>query len=119
MRRFIPLKIFSWILLVLMLSVAINGMHASAHADQGHCSPSECHGESAGGGDAPPSSPFEHHQDEDGCDSCINCTCHAPLTVQPFQLSYSPIIMTLRLSDPFRHLPEVYLSKFIPPQNHA
>lgn len=117
MRRFISIKIFSWILLVVMLSVAINGMHANAHAGQGHGAPSGCHQES--GGDAHPSTPFEPHQDDDGCNSCINCTCHAPLTVQPFQLSYSPIIMTLRLSAPFRHLPEVYLSKFIPPQNHA
>jgi hypothetical protein len=41
------------------------------------------------------------------------------LTVQPLQLGYNPLILNLSTSDPFKHLPEVYLPKFIPPQIQA
>lgn len=116
MRRFIPIKFFSWLLLVLMLSVAVNGMHANAHAGQDHGTVSEDHGQSVGSGDAHPCPHHEQHQDADGCNTCVNCTCHAPFTVQPFQLSYAPLVQDLNPAEPFRHLPEVYLPKFIPPQ---
>lgn len=66
-----------------------------------------------------PCAPLEPHKDYDGCDSCINCACHAPLTVQPIQLGYNPITLNLNKSEPFKHLPEVYLPKFIPPQEQA
>jgi hypothetical protein len=105
-----------------MLTVTIDGVHESAHAMQSHViaasdqvslleifASHQC-----------PCSPLEQHKDYDGCDTCVNCVCHAPLTMQPFQLSYNPSILdSLYASDPFKHLPEVYLSKFIPPQNPA
>lgn len=104
-----------------MLSVAIMGMHANAHAGQPQVAVSGDQGQDVSGGDPHPCpcAPQGPHQDSDGCDSCVNCTCHAPLTVQPFQLNYAPIIITLQWSDPFKHLPEVFLPKFIPPQNQA
>lgn len=102
-----------------MLIVTINGVHESAHAMQSHLStasdqvsaseisdPLQC-----------PCDPLEQHDDHHFCDTCINCACHAPLAVHPFQLSYNPSILELKTSDPFRFLPEVYLSKFVPPQN--
>jgi len=49
----------------------------------------------------------------------MNCACHASVTIQQFQLSYNPSILKLNLSEPFKYLPEVFLSKFIPPQKHA
>ena len=121
MQKHIPLKIFSWIILVLMLTVTIDGVHESAHAMQGHvtaaidpASPSEI-----SSSHQCPCFPLEQHKDYDGCDSCDNCACHAPLTMQQFQLSYNPVISDLSMADPFRYLPEVYLSKFIPPQKQA
>ena len=121
MRKIIPLKFFSRLLLIVMLTVTINGVHESAHAmqslvaagdDQGSHSevsvPHQC-----------PCTPLEQHKDYDGCDTCSNCSCHAPLTVQTIHLSYNPSIQILQISDPFRFLPEVYLSKFIPPQIQA
>ncbi len=66
-----------------------------------------------------PCSPHEQHNDYDGCDTCSNCACHASLTIQQFQLRYNPMILDLSTSHPFKHLPEVFLSKFIPPQNNA
>jgi len=117
MRKLIPLKNFSMILLVIMLTVTINGVHASAHDLDSHLS-------AANGQTSPleisashqcPCCPVEQHNDCDDCDACINCVCHAPLTIQAFQLNYNPNIWDLSTSDPFKHLPEVYLSKFIPP----
>ena len=98
-----------------MLTVTLNGAHESAHAMQSPVTTASRAAEAQTPHDTP-CTPFEHHQDYDGCDSCVNCACHASLTVLPFQLSYNPIILDLSTFDPFRHLPEVYLSKFIPPQ---
>ena len=121
MRRLIPLKFFSRLLLVIMLVVTINGVHESAHAMQSHVASAS---EQASYSDisAPqqcPCAPLEQHKDYDGCDTCVNCTCHAPLNNETLQISYNPSVLTLHFSDPFKFLPEVYLSKFIPPQIQA
>jgi len=105
------------ILLVIMLTVTINGAHACAHDMDSHLS-------AAGGQASPleisashhcPCCPVEQHNDCDDCDACMNCACHAPLAIQSFQIDYNPSILDLSASDPFKHLPDVYLSKFIPP----
>lgn len=122
MRKQIPLIFFSRLLLMVMLAVMGNGVHESAHGMQTHvtaasdqASPSEI-----SASHQCPCAPLEQHNDYDGCDTCVNCTCHAPLTIQPFQLSYNPSILdNLYASDPFKHLPEVYLTRFIPPQSLA
>ena len=55
--------------------------------------------------------------DDDLCGPCRYCACHAPLIAQPVHLacptSQECIITSL---EPFKVLPEVYLSIFIPPQ---
>lgn len=118
MRKFIPIKFFARLLLVVMLAVTVNSVHESAHAMQSHL-------ESAGDQALPPEiaephqcpcSPLEQHKDYDGCDNCLNCACHAPLIVQQFKFDFNPLILDLQTTDPFRFIPEVYLSKFIPPQ---
>lgn len=121
MRRLIPLKFISEILLVIMLVVAVNGVHESAYAMQGSVSASSYQA-SLSKISAPhqcPCAPLEQHKDYDGCDTCINCACHAPLPVQVFKLSQNSIILSLSTSETFTYLPEVYLPKFIPPQIHA
>ncbi len=121
MRKLIPLKFVSQILLVIMLVVAVNGVHESAHAMQDHVKVSSDQA-SLSQISAPhqcPCAPPAEHKDYDGCDTCINCACHAPLPVQVFKLSRNSIILNLITSEPFTYLPEVYLSKFIPPQIHA
>jgi len=120
MRKLIPLKFFSRLLLVIMLVVTINGVHESAHAMQSHviasidqASPSEI-----SASHQCPCAPLEQHKDYDGCYTCINCTCHAPLTIQPFQLSCNPSVLdNLYASAPFNFLPKVYLSLFVPPDS--
>lgn len=95
-----------------MVSVTINGAHESAHAMQKPIIKAQ----DALAPHDTPCTPFEHHQDYDGCDNCGNCACHASMVLQPFKLEYNPIIVNLSMYDPFKHLLEVYLTKFIPPQ---
>ena len=118
MRKFIHLKFISSVLLLAMLTVTLNGAHESAHAMQSPVNTASSAVETPVPHDTP-CTPCEHHQDNDGCDSCVNCACHASLAVQPLQLSYNPVIVDLSTFDPFKQLPEVYLSKFIPPQIQA
>lgn len=118
MRTFIHLKLIAAVLLLVMLTVTINGAHESAHAMQSPVTTTSSAAEAPAPHDTP-CTPFEHHQDNDGCDSCVNCVCHVSLTVQLFQLSYNPVISELQTADPFRFLPEVYLTRFIPPQIHV
>jgi hypothetical protein len=118
MRTSIHLKFVSSVLLLVMLAITINGAHESAHAMQKPI-PSASTTLESRTPHAPPCTPFNHHQDYDGCDSCVNCACHASLTVKLFQLSYNPTITELQTADPFRFLPEVYLTRFIPPQIHV
>jgi hypothetical protein len=121
MRKLIHLKIFSLVLLAVILTVTVNGVYGSASSIQSHVTdvsdqeePLEI--------SAPlpqPCSPFGQCKDYDGCDTCVNCACHTPLPFQQFQLSYNPIISDVTIPHPFMRFPEVYLSKFIPPQNLA
>lgn len=118
MRKYIHLKFFAGFLILILLVVTINGEHNNVHAMQSHvtaASERALHPEISVSHQCP-CAPLEHHEDYDCCDTCLNCACHAPLTTQPFQISYNPSISDLSTSDIFKHLPEVYLSKFIPPQ---
>jgi hypothetical protein len=117
MRKKFSLHRFSWILLVVMLAATLHCVHESAHAMPSHL-PTAVAGDLSATHQCP-SAPDDQHGDYDGCDSCANCVCHAPLSSQPIQLSYKPAIMALHTVEPIELLPEVYLSKFIPPQNHA
>lgn len=117
MRKIIRLKFIASILLLVMLAVAVNGAHESAHAL--HISVKSASASATvptPGADDIPCTPFDHQQDYDGCDICCNCACHASLTILPFQLSYNPVVAKLHTFDLFESLPEVYLSKFVPPQ---
>ena len=119
MRTPLMIKTVSWVILLAMLVVTTHLVHEEAHALQGtilssvHSSIDDCTSHQ------PPSPSGQQHADFDGCDTCINCACHAPLAVQQLVVHYNPIILSLGFSDPYQYLPEVYLSKFIPPQIHA
>jgi hypothetical protein len=77
---------------------------AVSHLDQGH----QC-----------PCCPVEGEADTHGCDCSCDCACHASLAAQPYSYCYTPVSSDLRTSEPFAYLPEVFLSKFIPPQLQA
>jgi hypothetical protein len=129
MRRFTNPKLFSWLLLAVMLTASIHCVFENAYASEGQGvgwahranatlsdQISQCQILAS---DHCPCCPAEHQNDSADCDTCINCICHASLTVQHFSLSYNPFILDLQTSAPFQHIPEVYLAKFIPPQNLA
>jgi hypothetical protein len=115
MRKYLHLKFFSCALLVAIMAMNIVCLH------EGECSVQESTiaSDSTHAPKGSPVSPSGEHRDYDGCDTCINCACHAPLSSQPLRLCYNPLVSALALSDPYNSLPEVYLPKFIPPQNNA
>ena len=53
------------------------------------------------------------------CAAACYCACHLPVTMQPLQLHHAPVMSRLVTGEPFTFLPEVYLPRFIPPQNLA
>jgi len=121
MAKKVHLKFFSWVLLVVVMTVTMHGVHNCAHAMQGHQTSAMVAVSSLeiSASHQSPCSPLSPHDDYDDCESCLNCACHAQLTIHPFQLSYNPSIIDFGTSEEFKHLPEVYLPKFIPPQNLA
>lgn len=121
MRKTIHLKFISWVLLAVISAVTIHCVHESAHAMQSHATEVDKHESNTEISATPPCScpPVEQHNNSGECDNCSSCACHAPLTIQPFRFSYNPTTSDLSTFDPFKHLPEVYLSRFIPPQIQA
>lgn len=65
-----------------------------------------------------PSCPDHGDSSSHHCDSC-SCPCHAALMHGPFKFISSSFSIAHESREPFRFLPDVYLSKFIPPQNLA
>lgn len=121
MRRSMYLKYISWALLTVILSVTLLCVHDNAHAKQHQTiatAISAVHTELSSIQHCP-CSPLEHDNDCDECDSCVDCACHAPVTIHQFQFSHHPIMALLTMIDPFKHLPEVFLTKFIPPHIKA
>jgi hypothetical protein len=118
MHKYSLVTFFSRFLLLVILNVAIDGVFKSVHAESAYepaardlassCALPHSH-----------CSPLEHHHDSDDCAACINCICHSLLPAQTIQLEYNPIVIGLGLFEPFKLLPEVFLSRFIPPQNRA
>lgn len=115
------MKFYSWLVLVVLLAAMTHAVCDNAHAALGESSVTGKHAAQSEifASDQCPCCPTEHQADHDVCDSCINCICHATSITQPFQLTYSPFFLDLQSYNPHRQLPEVYLSKFIPPQNRA
>jgi hypothetical protein len=120
MQKIIPIKFVSQLMLIVLLAVMINAVHESAHAMQSHVIASIDQAPSVefSVSHQCPCAPLEQHNDYDGCDTWTNCACHAPLTIQLFQLSYNPSVLdNLYASAPFNSLPEVFLSLFVPPDS--
>lgn len=118
MLKSIPLKFVSRLLLLVMLTVAINCISESSHAMQGHLvtGDGQVHGCDTGNHQSS-DSPSDQHQEHDCCDSCSNCAAHAPLSNKLMPISYNPVITSQQFFEPFKSFPEVFLPRFIPPQN--
>ena len=111
------LKFFASILIMALLMVTASGVYESAHAMKNLVSTASDQVTQPEVSDSNqcPTCPPDHKD----CHVCINCVCHSFLTIQPFQFSYTPPVLDLVTPERFKFLPEVYLSKFIPPQIHA
>ncbi len=112
----LPTKSIALVLLLVMVSIALGGVvchGADLHAP---------HGAKAAAidllGDAP-CCPDAGHGDSDHCQGCLSCPCHAPLAGDTLQLHYSPSFHILSFVEHHTAPPDVYLPKFVPPQNLA
>ncbi|HLO25790.1 MAG TPA: hypothetical protein VK187_06735 [Geobacteraceae bacterium] len=66
-----------------------------------------------------PESPCDDHSDADHDDASCFCSCHLPLLILPMDIRPSQIAGKLAFFERFTAVPEVFLPKFIPPQNLA
>jgi hypothetical protein len=114
------------IIALLLLFVSITGLVVSfgasilcagelpgAHASLGHDTP-QVKDSNCPCSPSPSNSPSDHF-----CDGDCGCPCQAPLSFPMVSVSYSPLLVSLQHAEPVRFIPEVYLSKFIPPQKQA
>ena len=108
-------------LILVILAVSFLGLCRETHAaEESWVAPApECSQKIDASDDHRPACPHEEQSDVDQCASSCYCSCHLPVTVQPLRLLHVPIISRLLVYEPFTALPEVFLSKFIPPQNLA
>ena len=100
------------------LSGACRGAHAAEHTRDLPGAHS-CPVKDGACDDSSPASPCGEHSDGDHCAAACYCACHLPVTIQPLRLHHAPVMSRLVAGEPFTFLPEVYLPKFIPPQNLA
>lgn len=66
-----------------------------------------------------PESPCDDHSDADHNAASCFCSCHLPLLILSMDIRPSQIAGKLSFFEIFTAMPEVYLPKFIPPQNLA
>lgn len=57
--------------------------------------------------------------DDHLCTGVCGCPCQAPLSSAIIFVSYSPLLAILHHAEITRHIPEVYLSLFVPPDSAA
>jgi hypothetical protein len=115
------LKYTSFLMVIVVFTISAAGFCRSAHAAELSVDAVSPHGVSylSAIEKGCPYCPVDEHSVPDHCDSSCHCPCHASLTAQPVQIVCSQQISPLVFPEPFKFLPEVYLSKFIPPQNLA
>ncbi|WP_243373737.1 hypothetical protein [Geotalea sp. SG265] len=114
-RKYLSLCLVA-VVVILSLGDLCLGFHApqstaGLHRTQGDSLPDLA-------GDDCPCCPADDHSHPDDCLSC-DCACHAPLPAQPLTIACLQLVAPLKFHEPFTFLPEVYLPKFIPPQNQA
>ena len=99
--------------------VLCNGVCSTAHALESQLSSLQVSAVTdAAASFGVPCCPDDHHDSESpACDDCVNCLCHVTVAPQLFRLNYLPVFSDISCFAAFRSLPEVYLPKFIPPQN--
>ncbi|TSK08257.1 MAG: hypothetical protein FPO08_02795 [Geobacter sp.] len=121
MRTFIPIRFLSILLLAVTFSTLLGGVLDSAHAMQRCVAEAGCE-QSLSPQDSDcdlPGCPADDDSSHDGCDLCCDCACHLSLNLDNFSFAYLPLLSEIRTPHRFIYLPEVFLSKFVPPQLRA
>lgn len=118
MHKFRTFTVLSRFLLLILLTASINGRFGSAHTMQSTVSPAKTCGALAivPAMQRDKNSAHEHHKHTGECHTCCNCICHVILPVQSIKLDYNPVIMSFGSFRLIANLPEVTLSRFIPPR---
>jgi hypothetical protein len=121
MKREQLIRFLSGFMLIVMLIMMIDGLHDSIHAMQVHSFPADNQSTHSARSIHQTSAydPIGHHKDLDGCDICVTCECHAPLSEQAFYLNNNASMSEHDLIDVFMNLPEIFLTRFIPPEKQA
>lgn len=120
MRSQIPVKLVCSLLIAVMLSIVLGDVCEGARA--GDCGPAFTQDAGVapeGTGGQCPCCPLDSDAGHQGAEANCTCSCHASLTSQPFSLRYAPFVSDLETFESFAFLPEVFLSKFVPPQSRA
>jgi hypothetical protein len=87
------------------------GAHEKVNASPAHDS-EQSHDSTCPGAPSPPHDSSDHF-----CTGDCGCPCQAPLSPSPTVVSYSPTFTYLYHAEVTRHIPEVYLSLFVPPDS--
>ncbi len=116
-------KIVAFFLIGIVLTFSSTGFCQDFHATASSCQAACKIKNSASLCDTPidksPASPADEHSSDDHGNSNCYCACHLPLTCSTIAISYLPHMSVLTVFMPFKAFPEIYLDKFIPPQNLA
>lgn len=115
----VPLrKAISAFLAIVLVSISVLGFYRSCEASERSAS-SPCFQEGkyadslkACCPDCPVDERSPHH-----CEFCCDGACHAPLTVRPIDVAFVLDVAPLKFFEKFELPPEVYPSKFIPPES--
>ena len=113
--------VFALIIPVLFFNLSTNALFGVAHAfeESGNSTAHKVSIFNVVTDDHCPACPDDHHQNTEHSHS--SCEHHSALFFgrQSLLISYNPNIITHVITEPFEAIPEVYLDKFIPPQNLA
>ncbi|HBG06731.1 MAG: hypothetical protein A2075_14550 [Geobacteraceae bacterium GWC2_58_44] len=113
--------VFALIIPVLFFNLSTHGLFGVAHAleKSENSNPLKISIVNVVTDDPYPVCPDDHQQNTEQSQS----GCESPSVLyfgrQPLLISYNPNITTHFVTEPFKAMPEVYLDKFIPPQNLA
>ncbi|GFO63552.1 hypothetical protein [Geomonas paludis] len=121
MRNSFPVKFCSFLLLAVIFCTFLSGACDNAHALEGCGTAADCMQAAShvDRGCDTPDCPLQGDAGHDNCDFCCDCACHVSLSVGHFSLDYHPVFAALHTFDRFTFIPEVFLSKFVPPQLRA
>ena len=121
MHKYSAITFFSLFFLLILLTASINGEFSGVKSTHTSISSAQ-NGEAFAAVSAMHTdhkTAHERHKHSAECYTCCNCLCHVILSVQSIRLDYNPVITSFCSFKPITNLPEIILSRFIPPRTLA